>query len=133
MRYRPTAVLSFALAAASPAWGQPAPAPSAGGEQGFFRPAADPAITAIRPAPPQAPPERPLPLEQAVAREVVEQMRRAAQVEELERAEREHEREKAEAARAASAPVAIASPLDGTAPIASPLDGTAPILSPIGR
>lgn len=99
------------------------------GEEGFFKPAADPALTSFRPAPPRTaattaanPP--------AEARDTAEEIR-VVEERQLDRAEREHAVATERAAR--YNPVTITSPLDGTAPIRSPLDGTAPIISPLSR
>jgi len=95
-----------------------------GTEEGFFRPAADPAIN-----PPAAPlgaaavrrPE-PTPLAPEIARAFAAQMEaREALERDLDRAERENARARADAAARKSPPF-IVSPLDGTAPIISPLD-----------
>jgi hypothetical protein len=95
-----------------------------GTEEGFFRPAADPAIN-----PPPVPlgaaavrrPE-PAPLAPEIARAFAAQIEaREALERDLDRAQREAARAQAEAA-ARRPPPLIVSPLDGTAPIISPLD-----------
>ncbi len=121
--------LVLAIAAASTATLAGAQAPQAG--EGFFRPAADPALTSIpAPAPPAPAPRasrspQPTAAEQELARE-----RRMADAAAMDRVEALHSRVMAETPP--KAPV-ITSPLDGTAPVMSPLDGTAPIVSPVGR
>ena len=116
-----------ALAIASPAIAQQA------AEEGFFRPAPDPAINRApivpRTQPPPVVEPRPVaPDAASVAAAVASSM---AVERELDRAEREHEKAREEAML--RPPPAIVSPLDGTANIRSPLDGTAPIISPLGR
>jgi hypothetical protein len=103
------------------------PAPAA--QEGFFRPARDPALTRF-----------PTPDETLASQRAVQQPAPAdeqALARAREAAERELDRSRQEHAQAQStAPVArpmIVSPLDGTAPIVSTLDGTAPIISPLGR
>jgi hypothetical protein len=54
MRSHSLVALSFALAAAGAA-AQSGPGAASGADVGFFRPAADPALTTTRPQPPQAP------------------------------------------------------------------------------
>jgi hypothetical protein len=102
----------------------PPPAPQPEMQEGFFRPADDPALN---PAPvPFAEPtniSRPgtLTVSPEVARAFADQVAaREALERELDRAQREHDRARADAARR-PAPM-IVSPLDGTAPIVSPLD-----------
>jgi hypothetical protein len=109
-------VLAAGFAAAASAQTQPRPAP--GGAEGFFRPSADPALTAIRPAPANG-----------KTRPAAEEIRKAEEAQ-MDRVEVEHAIAKAEVVTKAPA---ITSPLDGTAPILSPLDGTAPIISPVSR
>jgi hypothetical protein len=109
-----------ALAASTVLAQQPAPRAT---EEGFFRPAADPAINA---APAPRVPEavnagRPAPLPPDVASAVASQVEaREALERELDRARRENARVQADAVR--RPPPLIASPLEGTAPIVSPLD-----------
>ena len=99
------------------------------GEEGFFRPAPDPALTRF-PTPDEG---------LAATRAGQSQMPADAQALAIAReaAERELDRTRQEHAQARhAAPVArpmIVSPLDGTAPIVSTLDGTAPVISPLGR
>jgi len=117
-----------ALWAGTPALAQQAPE-----NEGFFRPAPDPAIN--RPSvPPNMPDSRvPRPVvvvPEAAPAEVAAPPRDAIE-RELERAEREHEQARLEAMR--RPPPAIVSPLDGSAPITSPLDGSARIISPLDR
>lgn len=100
------------------------PAPQDG--PGFFKPAADPALTAI-PAPAAAP-KAPSTVQPAQADGVRE--KRAADETAMDRVEAVHSRAMAQSPP--KAPV-ITSPLDGTAPILSPLDGTAPLVTPVGR
>ena len=118
--------LIFTIAvAASPFAQSQAPAET---QPGFFKPSADPAITAIRPAPP-------VPAAAPSAPEAPDEMAaliREAEERQMDRVERDHAVAREQAARNATLP-AITSPLDGTAPIRSPLDGTAPILSPVER
>lgn len=117
-----------------------AASPPPGGEPGFFRPSADPAISTWRTRPaPAAPTDAGaaagLPAA-APAPDMADEVRRAeeARLERMEatmdRIESRNERAAAEANR--RLPV-IASPMDGTAPIMSPLDGTAPLVSGLGR
>lgn len=122
------AALPFAGFAQSPQ--SPKPSPPLGNEEGFFKPAADPALTALRPAPrQQTPPATNAGNDDEMTRQI-----RAAEEALLARAAREHEATHDAAAQARSrVPPPVGSPLDGTAPILSPLDGTAPILSPVGR
>lgn len=104
------------------------------GEEGFFRPAADPALTTTRPpatngnarTSPRAPAAQP-PSPAAV--EAAEEIRKAEEAQ-MDRVEVEHAIATTEVATKTPA---ITSPLDRTAPIMSPLDGTAPIISPLGR
>ena len=116
-----------ALAFLSPAVAQQAP------EEGFFRPAPDPAINRAPIAPRlEAPrPVEPLPAAPDASSVTAAVAGRMAIERELDRAEREHEQARQEAMR--RPPPAIVSPLDGTANIRSPLDGTAPIISPLDR
>ncbi len=117
-----TVTLAVAQAPVAPAPHAPASPP------GFFKPAADPALTKIPPPAPAATPAAVTPptlADLARARE-----RRAADEAAMDRVEALHSR--ALAATPPKAPV-ITSPLDGTAPVMSPLDGTAPIVSPVGR
>lgn len=126
------AVLAAVLAAAASA--QTRPQAGAGGEEGFFRPARDPALTSIRPPPaPEAKPAAPVVVQptQAAALEVAEAIREAEE-KTMERVEAERAAALAAAAQPAKGP-AVTSPLDGSAPILSPLDGTAPIISPVTR
>ncbi len=103
------------------------PAPQDG--PGFFRPAADPALTAIpAPAAPAAAPKASPTVQPAQADGVRE--KRAADETAMDRVEAVHSRAMAQSPP--KAPV-ITSPLDGTAPILSPLDGTAPLVTPVGR
>ena len=124
----PLAVLAVSLAL--PAFGQAEkPAPPLGNEVGFFKPAADPALTSFRPAPPAQQPTR-----TPVPDEMTAQIRAAEEAQQLARAEGEHEAAVAVATDPVRAePPAIGSPLDGTARIMSPLDGTAPIISPVAK
>lgn len=107
---------------------------AASGEQGFFRPAADPALTTTRPplaegkaraSPFARPAQAPSPASVEAAGEI-----RKAEEAQMDRVE--VERAVARTEVVANAP-AITSPLDRTAPIMSPLDGTAPIISPVRR
>ena len=109
--------------------------PAAGGEPGFFRPSADPRLTAIPvPAPaPAAPASRQAtPPTPDMADEVrrVEEARLERIEASMDRIEARNERAVEEANR--RLPV-IASPMDGTAAIMSPLNGTAPLVSGLGR
>lgn len=144
-----TILAATGLALAAPALAQTNPPahpqpPQAGGEPGFFRPAADPRLTTLasppapRPVTPAAP-SAPAPAASAstfVTPDMADEVRRAeeARLERMEatmdRIESRNERAVAEANR--RAPV-IASPMDGTAQILSPLDGTAPLVSGLGR
>jgi hypothetical protein len=125
------AVLAVGFTAAASAQTQARPPP--GGEEGFFRPSADPALTAFRPPPangnarPGAPVATARPAPAAV--EAAEEIRKAEESQ-MDRIEAEHAIATAEAATRVPP---ITSPLDRTAPIMSPLDGTAPIISPVGR
>lgn len=124
-------ILFLALAAALPpaihaqAPRQPQPL---GNEVGFFKPAADPALTALRAAP-----RAPQPGALAGGEDEMTRAIRAAEEARLERAAREHEAAHAAGSEISQRPPAVGSPLDGTAQIMSPLDGSAPILSPLGR
>ena len=144
-----TIVAAIGLALAAPALAQTnppgdPPPPQAGGEPGFFRPAADPRLTTFAPPPapvPAVPAASPMPAAAAPANgfpstDETDRARRAeeARLERMEatmdRIESRNERAVAEANR--RSPV-IASPMDGTAQILSPLDGTAPLVSGLGR
>jgi hypothetical protein len=114
-------------------------APASQGQQGFFRPSPDPALTAFRrlpndppvPQPQAAPgtaPTQATPPAQAAQPDPAEEIRKAEEVA-MDRVEARHERVLATPQRLP----AITSPLDGTAPIMSPLDGTAPIVTPTAR
>lgn len=107
---------------------------AAAGEEGFFRPAADPALITTRPpvvdgkartGPFTRPAQAPSPAPVEAAEEI-----RKAEESQMDRVEVEHAIATTEVARKVPP---ITSPLDGTAPIVSPLDGTAPIISPVGR
>lgn len=108
--------------------------PAAQGEEGFFRPAADPALTSTHPPVSNAkarsggrvPAARP-PSPAAV--EAAEEIRKAEEAR-MDRVEVEHAVARTEVVTKTPP---IASPLDRTAPIMSPLDGTAPIISPVSR
>ena len=116
-------LVACTIAASSALAQQPAPHPAT--QEGFFRPAADPAINAA-PAPrtPESakagrPESAPLPPE--VARAFTSQIEaREALERELDRARRENDHAQTDAVR--RPPPLIASPLDGTAPIVSPLN-----------
>lgn len=126
------AVFAVTFTAAASAQAPQRPAPK--GEEGFFRPAADPALTTTRPPAitgeawtrPRVPPVQP-PSPAAV--EAAEEIRKAEEAQ-MDRVEVEHAIAATEVAKKVPA---ITSPLDGTAPILSPLDGTAPIISPVSR
>jgi len=90
-----------------------APAP----QEGFFRPAPDPALTRFPDASPAV--TSPVP---AIDAALLQQQR------DRQALELELERSRAENARAQEAQARAAPPM-----IVSPLDGTAPIVSPIGR
>ncbi len=120
-------IAALALLAAASSWAQQ-PAPAQAPDTGFFKPAADPALTAWRPAP-AAPPSAP-PAAQPASTPTQPTEELALAEEQMDRAETDHALARAEAAPRRPA---IISPLDGTAPILSPLDGTAPILSPVTR
>lgn len=121
-------VAVFAAVLTPVASAQTRPQVDTGGEEGFFRPSRDPALTSIRPppAPGESQPKARAPAEPATAVvvDVAEEVREAE--------EEPMDRVEAAAAQASEKPV-ITSPLDGTAPIMSPLDGSAPIVSPVGR
>ena len=96
-------------------------------DTGFFRPAADPALTTV-PAP------RPEPA-QAATPDMSDEVRLAEEAR-LSRIEASMDRVEQAHARATAKPAPlppIASPLDGTAAVMSPLDGTAPIVTPTNR
>ena len=104
---------ALVLAAALPAWAQTAP-PSmpANADTGFFRPAADPALTPI-PRPPDPPPARRdenpgQPVDMAVEIRKVEEARLGEA--QMDRSEQEHERARAEAAALAASPAPIPAP-----------------------
>ena len=129
-----------------------AQSPSTASSPGFFRPSADPAITAFRPLPGDAPAPQRNAAPQAgntqaanaqnaaapaapPAPDAAQEIRRAEEAA-MERVEAAMDRVEAAHLRATAVPPrlpAITSPMDGTAPIMSPLDGTAPIVSPLGR
>jgi hypothetical protein len=97
----------------------PAPAPQAQQQEGFFRPAADPALTRFPSTSEIAAPVAESTLVVDPALLALQARERAAAERELDRAQREA-RANVEAVRR-PAPM-IASPLDGTAPIVSPLE-----------
>jgi hypothetical protein len=107
MHTRPLALFALACAAGLSALAQATQPPApASADSGFFRPAADPSLTSIRPpaAPPAARPgdDPGRPVDMAV------EIRKAEEARDLEaqmdRSEREHERARAEAAAIATAP-----------------------------
>jgi hypothetical protein len=132
--------LSFTIAAAcmavftAAASAQTRQRPAPQGEEGFFRPAADPALTTTHP-PVTAPrarrnaPVSPAQPPSAAAVEAAEEIRKAEEAQ-MDRVEVEHAVARTEVVTRTPA---ITSPLDRTAPIMSPLDGTAPIISPVSR
>lgn len=131
---------TLALAFAGQALAQ-SPAAPANASTGFFRPSADPAITAFRPLPDPSAPARPaapaMPVQPAAdpdqERRVQAEAESRARIEaQMDRIEAIHARSVAQAQADTRLPP-IASPLDGTARPMSPLDGTAPLVSPISR
>lgn len=99
---------SFLVAPLTMAQATPSPSDPHGG---FFRPSADPALTAIRPgpAPAPAPQASEVPATaRAPALEAAEQSRKAEE-EQMDRAEREHDRARARAAATAIGPPAVVS------------------------
>lgn len=107
---------------------------AASGEEGFFRPAADPALTTTRPPVADGKARTGLfaPRAQAASPAAVEaagEIRKAEEAQ-MDRVEVAHAVATNEVAKRVPP---ITSPLEGTAPILSPLDGTAPIISPVGR
>jgi hypothetical protein len=125
-----TFLAAFAIALPAAVSAQ-APRPAPSGEEGFFRPTDDPALTAFRPPPvPREEPPRVF-TEAALApsADPADEVREAAEAQ-MDRAEIVHAPARHEVVTRLPA---ITSPLDGTAPILSPLDGTAPILSPLDR
>lgn len=123
-------VATFTATASAQAQQRPVPQ----GEEGFFRPAADPALTTTHPpvtnararTSPRAPAVQP-PAPAAV--EAAEEIRKAEEAQ-MDRVEIEHAVARTEVMTKTPP---ITSPLDRTAPIMSPLDGTAPIISPVSR
>ena len=130
-------IVPAVLAAALPLAGfaQQAPKPQGpaplGIEEGFFKPAPDPALTAVRPAP--RPAQTGSDRRTSADGEEMARPVRAAEEAQLQRAAREHEAAHAVGNEISRRLPPVGSPLDGTAPIVSPLDGSAPILSPLGR
>jgi hypothetical protein len=116
MKTRLLGLFAFALAAGIPAGAQTtAPRVPANGDTGFFRPAADPALTAIRP--PASPAPAPPAQDPGKTVDVAVEIRKAEEArkldEQMDRSEREHERARAEAAAVATAPasaVAVGTP-----------------------
>jgi hypothetical protein len=119
---------TFSAAALAQAQQRPAPQ----GEEGFFRPAADPALTTTHPpvtswARP-GPRTRAAPSAAPAADEAAEEIRKAEEAP-MDRVEVEY----VTRTEVVTTTPPITSPLDRTAPIMSPLDGTAPIISPVSR
>jgi hypothetical protein len=130
MKSRSRKAIIVVAAIAGMALGQHGPSlarQAAAGEEGFFRPARDPALTSVPPS--SVPATSRAQAEGGPPRDEAEAAREAAE-RELDRSRREHLQAQS---TAQTARPLIVSPLDGTAPITSPLDGTAPIASPIGR
>jgi hypothetical protein len=113
MPTRPLAALALALAAAMPAAAQTAaPSLPSSGQPGFFRPARDPALTSISPAPATPAKRREenpgTPVDMAVEIRKVEEARVAEA--QMDRAEQEHDRARAEAAAIATSPAPVSAP-----------------------